>query len=146
MSHNYFIDTKPSKLFFKTAIPGGISMVASSLYCLFESVIVGKVLGKTAFAAISFAFPFVLLNFAFSELIGVGASVAISIFLGQKEDDKANNYFSCAILLTIITGVLSGLFLYLAAPFLLSMLGATAELIDEGVKYLKVYAWFYPLY
>jgi len=145
MSHNYFIDTKPSKLFFKTAIPGGISMVASSLYCLFESVIVGKVLGKTAFAAISFAFPFVLLNFAFSELIGVGASVAISIFLGQKEDDKANNYFSCAILLTIITGVLSGLFLYLAAPFLLSMLGATAELIDEGVKYLKVYAIFSPI-
>ena len=118
-SQSLFLNTKPSKLFLRTAIPGGISMLSSSLYGLFESIFIGKFLGTTAFAAFGMAFPLIILNFALAELVGVGSSVPISIFLGQKKDDKANNYFVCSILLTIITGFISGLTLYFASPFAL---------------------------
>ena len=62
-SHYFFIKTKPSKLFMMAAIPGGISMLASSLYGVFESIFVGKIIGTTAFAAFGIAFPFIILNF-----------------------------------------------------------------------------------
>ncbi|MDD4011445.1 MAG: MATE family efflux transporter, partial [Sphaerochaetaceae bacterium] len=62
---------------------GGLSMLASSLYMVFESIFVGKFLGTTAFAALGLAMPIVIMNFALAELVGVGSSVPISIFLGQ---------------------------------------------------------------
>lgn len=145
MSQNIFLDMKPSKLFLRAAIPGGISMLASSLYGVFESAFIGKFLGTTAFAAFGMAFPVVVMNFALAELVGVGSSVPISIFLGQKEEKKANNYFTCAILLTIITGILSGLLIYFGSPWLMSLMGAKGELLDMAVRYLRVYAVCSPI-
>lgn len=145
MSRSLYLDTKPSKLFFKAAIPGGISMLVSSIYMIFDSVFVGKFIGTVAFAALGLAFPFVIVNFALSDLIGVGASVPISILLGKKEDDEANNIFTCSILMIIITGLLMGLLFYFSAPFLMDFMGAEGLLKELAVKYLRVYALFSPV-
>ena len=144
-SQSFFLKTKPSKLFMLAAIPGGISMLASSLYGVFESIFVGKFLGTTAFAAFGMAFPFVIMNFALAELVGVGSSVPISIFIGQKEDEKANNYCTCSILLTIFTGILSGLLIFFGAPIFLSWMGAEGKLLEYAVNYLRIYALFSPI-
>ena len=140
-----YLNTKPSKLFLRAAIPGGISMLASSLYGVFESIFVGKFLGTTAFAALGLALPIVIMNFALAELVGVGSSVPISIFLGQKEEEKANNYFTCAILLTILMGFISGLLIFFGAPALLGLMGAEGELSDLAVRYLRIYAVCSPV-
>jgi len=145
LSQGLFLNTKPSKLFLKTAIPGGVSMLASSLYGLFESIFIGKFLGTTAFAAFGMAFPLIILNFALAELVGVGSSVPISIFLGQKKDNKANNYFVCSILLTVFTGFISGLTLYFGSPLALSLMGAKGELLTLAVSYLRICAVFSPV-
>ena len=145
MSQSLYLNTKPSKLFMKAAIPGGISMLASSLYTVFESIFVGKFLGTTAFAALGLAMPIVIMNFAFAELVGVGSSVPISIFLGQKEDVKANQYFTCSILLIMITGLISGLAVFFGAPIMMSLMGADGELLDMAVKYVRIYAVFSPV-
>lgn len=145
MSYSLYVKTKPSKLFLKAAIPGGISMLVSSIYMIFDSVFVGKFIGTTAFAALGLAFPFIIVNFALADLIGVGSAVPISIFLGRKEEDKANNFFTCASILIVLTGLLMGLFFYLSAPFLMRFMGADGDLLDLGVRYLRVYAVFSPV-
>lgn len=145
MSYNLYVKTKPSKLFFKAAIPGGISMLVSSIYMIFDSIFVGKFLGTTAFAALGLAFPFIIVNFALSDLIGVGSSVPISIFLGRKEDEKANNFFSCAIILIVLTGLFMGALFFFSAPLLMRFLGADGDLLTLGVRYLRVYALFSPI-
>lgn len=139
-----YLKTKPSRLFFLTAVPGGISMLASSLYTLFDSVFVGKFLGTTAFAALGLAMPLVVINFAMADLIGVGSSVPISILLGMKKDDEANNYFTCASIMIVLTGFISGLILYFIAPLFMTFMGADGELAALGVKYVRVYAVFSP--
>lgn len=143
-NQNLYLKTKPSKLFMKAAIPGSISMLVSSLFTVFDSMFVGKFIGTTAFAALGLAMPFVIINFALADLIGVGSSVPISILLGQKEDKKANNYFTCASLLIVVTGLLMGILLYFAAPFFMTMVGADGELARLGVNYIRVYAIFSP--
>ena len=95
-THSLFAKTPPVRLFFTAAIPGAISMLASALYQLIDGVFVGRILGETAFAALNLSMPFVIINFALADLIGVGSSVPISISLGQKRDAAANNIFSCA--------------------------------------------------
>ncbi len=140
-----YIKTKPSRLFMKAAIPGAISMLASSLYTVFDSMFVGKFLGTTAFAALGLAMPLIVINFALADLVGVGSSVPISIFLGKRKDKEANNYFTAATLLIILTGLLSGILIYIGAPFFMKLMGAEGELLILSVKYTRVYAIFSPL-
>ncbi|WP_312106128.1 MATE family efflux transporter [Lachnoclostridium sp.] len=140
-----FEKTSPMKLFFLAAIPGGISMLASSLYGLLDGIFVGRILGEASFAALNLAFPFVVINFSLADLIGVGSSVPISIQLGKKKEKEANNIFSCACLMIIITGALLGGFMYLAAPWLIHLLGAEGELAELAVQYMRVYALCSPV-
>lgn len=140
-----FSKTSPAKLFFLAAIPGAISMLASSLYGLFDGIFVGRLLGDTAFAALNLAFPFVIINFALADLIGVGSSVPISIKLGENKDKEASNYFTCACIMIFIAGIVMGALLYFAAPFLISVQGAKGTLASLAVKYIRVYAVFSPV-
>lgn len=146
MNHNaLFEKTAPGKLFFLAAIPGGISMLAASLYGILDGIFIGRLLGETAFAALNLAFPFVIINFSLADLIGVGSAVPISICLGQKREKEANNIFSCACLLIVITGTLIGGLLYMAAPVLIRFLGAEGELAELAVQYMRVYALCSPV-
>lgn len=144
-SYQLFVHTPPVKLFFIAALPGAISMLASSLYGLLDGIFVGRILGDTAFAAINLAFPFVVINFSLADLIGVGSAVPISIALGKKDHAQANNIFTCACLMIVGTGFAIGAVLYLAAPALLSLLGAEGELATLAVQYMRVYAICSPV-
>ena len=140
-----FLNTSPARLFFLAALPGAISMLASSLYGLLDGIFVGQSLGETAFAALNLAFPFVVINFSLADLIGVGSSVPISISLGMKKEKEANNVFTCAVLMIVFAGILIGALLYTIAPFLIGMLGAEGELASYAVQYMRVYAICSPL-
>lgn len=139
-SFSFYTKTSPLKLFFIVAFPGAVSMIASSLWGLFDGIFVGQVLGETAFAAVNLAMPIVFINFSLADLIGVGSSVPISICLGKKEDREADNYFTCACLMILMTGICMGLLLYLTSPLLIRLMGADGVLAEEAVRYIRVYA------
>ncbi len=140
-----FLKTSVWRLFFIAAIPGAISMLASALYGLFDGIFVGQILGDTAFTAINLAFPFVIINFAISDLIAVGSAVPISIALGKQEEKEANNIFTCALLMIMGAGVVMGTLLYVGSPYLLAFLDASEEAQRLAVQYIRVYALFSPL-
>lgn len=144
-SPTLFSQTPPVRLFFFAAIPGALSMLASSLYYTLDGVFVGQFIGATAFAAINLALPFVIINFSLADLIGVGASVPISIALGRGDKKEANNIFTCACLLIHALGILIGAALFAAAPLLIRFLGADGEFAAMAVEYLRVYALCSPL-
>lgn len=144
-SYKLFTSTPPVRLFFIAAIPGAVSMLASSLYGLLDGVFIGQILGETAFAALNLAFPFVVINFSLADLIGVGSAVPISIALGKKEHAKANNIFTCACFMIVATGFAIGAALYVSAPALLTVLGAEGELAALAVQYMRVYAICSPV-
>ena len=140
-----FVKTPPLKLFLLAAFPGAVSMLASALYQTLDGVFVGRFLGETAFAALNLAMPFVIINFSLADLIGVGSSVPISISLGRKENERANNIFTCACLMIVAAGVLIGAVLYLAAPALIRLMGAQGDFAVLAVQYMRVYALCSPL-
>ncbi len=144
-SKTLFAKTPPLKLFFIASIPGAVSMLASALYQLFDGIFVGQFLGGTPFAALNLAMPFVIINFALADLIGVGSSVPISICLGRKQDKEANNIFTCACLMIVGAGVVVGGILYVAAPLLIRLMGAEGDFAELAVQYLRVYAISSPV-
>ncbi|MBR5232145.1 MAG: MATE family efflux transporter [Clostridia bacterium] len=135
----------PWRLFFKVALPGMISMFAMSVYSVVEGIFIGQTLGESAFAAVNIAMPLVMINFSLADLVGVGASVPISIALGKKEYQTANNVFSCSVILIFLASLLMGSVMYAAAEPLSRMMGADDELLHTSVRYLRTVALCSPL-
>lgn len=140
-----FSKTPPTKLFFTAAIPGSIGMLASALYQTIDGVLVGRILSGNAFAALNLAMPLVIINFSLADLIGVGSAVPISVRLGEKKEAEANNIFTSACLMIVITGLILGLAMFLAAPALIGLMGAEGELARLAVQYLRVYCLCSPV-
>lgn len=140
-----FGETPIPRLFITAALPGAIGMLASSIYGAVDGILVGNLAGETPFAAVNLAMPFVIVLFAFGDLIGVGSAVPISIALGENRDDDANNIFSCSCIVNVLTGVFLGLLLWLLAPTIFALMGATGELAAMATTYLRVWAFFAPV-
>lgn len=135
----------PWRLFFIVAMPGMISMFAMSVYSIIEGIFIGQILGEGAFAAVNIAMPLVMINFSLADLIGVGASVPISIALGKNDKETANNVFSCSIVMIFLASVLMGSIMFFAATPLARMMGADDALLTTSVRYLRTYALCGPL-
>ena len=58
----------------------------------------------------------------------------ISVRLGEKRPEEANNIFTCACLMVVAQGVLVGTLLYMAAPFLLRLMGAEGALLEMATQ------------
>lgn len=144
-SKTMFSTMSPWRLFFAVALPGMVSMFAMSIYSIFEGIFVGQRLGELAFAAVNIAFPVVMINFSIADLVGVGSSVPISIALGKKDEKSANNIFSCAIILIVLTSLIMGTVMFFAAVPLAQFMGADESLLHISSKYIRIFAIFSPL-
>ena len=140
-----YASMEPWKLFFIVALPGMVSMFAMSIYSIIEGAFIGQRLGEGAFAAVNIAMPLVMINFSLADLIGVGASVPISIALGKKDNKTANNVFSCSVIMIFLAAVLMGSVMFCAAEPLCRMMGADDVLLDTSMRYLRTCALCSPL-
>jgi len=143
-TEHLYAHTPPVRLFFKAALPGVVSMFAMSVYNIIEGILIGQFAGANAFAAMALAMPFVMINFALSDMIGVGSSIPISIAHGEKQEERASNIFSCAIVMIVGIAFIMGAFMFLFAPSLLHLMGAEKEVADLAAKYLRIAALFGP--
>lgn len=135
----------PWRLFFVIALPGMISMFAMSIYSIVEGIFIGHTLGEGAFAAVNIALPLVMINYSLADLIGVGASVPISIALGRKDHEEANNVFTCSVIMIFCASAFMGTVMFTAAEPLARMMGADDVLLETSVRYLRTCALCSPL-
>ena len=133
------------RLFFIVALPGMISMFAMSIYSIIEGVFIGQVLGEEAFAAVNIAMPLVMINFSLADLVGVGASVPISIALGKEDYKTANNVFTSSVVMIFSASVFMGSIMFFLAPSLSRLMGADDVLLETSVNYLRTFALCSPL-
>ncbi len=144
-SNQFFATAHPLRLFFTVAVPGLVSMLAMSLYQAFEGAFVGQTLGEAAFAAVNVGMPLVMINFSLADMVGVGSSVPISVALGRKDEDRANNIFSCAVILIVAVAAIMGVVIWFGSPLLVSVMGAEGELAALSVRYVRVFALTGPV-
>ena len=84
------LGTKPvGKLLMQYALPAMVAMTASSLYNIIDRAFIGQVVGPEAIAGLGITFPLMNLSGAFGAAVGVGASTCISVKLGQKDYEVA---------------------------------------------------------
>lgn len=100
------LGTKPiGKLLAQYAMPAMIAMTAASLYNIIDRVFIGQVVGPLAISGLAITFPFINLGAAFGAAVGIGASTAISVKLGQRDYATAQNILGNTVTLNLIVGI-----------------------------------------
>lgn len=119
-------------------IPSIIMMVFTSIYGVVDGLFVSNFVGKTPFAAINLVMPFLMILGGVGFMIGTGGSALVAKTLGEGKNERANQYFSMMIWLTIICGVvLTGIGL-ISIRSIAYFLGATDNMIEDCVVYARV--------
>lgn len=147
MDSEIFEKLPPTRLFFRLAIPSMITMAFVSLYQIADGLFVGRFIGGDALAAINLIMPIIMIVFGFSNLIATGASVRISVLLGEKSREEASQVFTFTLKVIFLLSCALGIFGYVfAGPFVRFLApGATELAIEYGITYIRVYAAFAPL-
>lgn len=133
------LGTEPiGKLLTQYAIPAIIAMTASSLYNMADSIFIGHGVGPLGIAGLALTFPLMNLAAAFGSLVGVGASTLVSVKLGQKDYDGANNVLGNVFMLNLIMGIaFSVVFLAFLDP-VLYFFGASDQTIFYARDYMRI--------
>lgn len=147
MNSDIFEKLSPTKLFFRCALPSMVTMAFGALYQICDGIFVGRFVGQDALAAINLIMPIIMTVFAFSNMIATGASVRVSIFLGEKNYKEASKVFSYSLKVIFIISIILGVFGYIFAPSIIRILspGATKKAIEYGIVYLRIHSVFFPL-
>lgn len=128
---------KISKLLWKFALPAIVAMIASSMYNIVDGIFIGH-LGAYNIAGVGLTGPFMNLAAAFGSLIGVGASVLCSIYLGEKNYDKARVVLSNVIILNFVLGIAFTIFGLIFLDPILIFFGASVNTLPSAREYMTV--------
>lgn len=127
-----------SKLLRYYAIPSVIGSVVNSLYNVVDRIFIGQGVNSLAISGLAVTFPILIFLQAFGVLVGVGAASRISILLGQKQKDKAENLLGNAFALSLITSISTIILIMVFLNDLLLSFGASEATLPYARDYLMV--------
>ena len=104
MNENFMKEKPVFPLLMSMALPMVISMMVNALYNIVDSFFVAKI-SEDAMTALSYVFP--LQNFVNAVAIGfgVGINAVIAIYLGAKDNERADRAASWGMFLAVIQGI-----------------------------------------
>ena len=129
--------TPVSLLIIKLGVPTILSMLITSIYNMADTYFVGQ-LGTSASGAIGIVFGLMAILQAFGFMFGHGAGSILSRKLGEKVTDSASRFASTGFFLSLLFGLLIGIFGLLFITQLMYLLGST----DTILPYAKQYATY----
>jgi putative MATE family efflux protein len=131
-------EEKVGKLLLKFSIPAIIGMLVNALYNIVDRIFVGKGVSELAITAITVAFPISIIIMAFGMLVGIGAAATVSIKLGQKRKDEAEEILGNAFTLIIIVSLgVTILGLIFMEP-LLKIFGASEVALPLAKQFISI--------
>lgn len=125
------------KLLLKYSVPAIIGMMVNALYNVVDRMFIGNIpgVGPMAITGLGVTMPIMTIMLAFGMLVGIGAATNISIKLGQRRREEAENIIGNAISLSVIIGILITVIGTLFSNNILKAFGAS----DATLVYAKAY-------
>ena len=133
------LGTKPvGQLLRQYALPAIVAMVASSLYNIIDRAFIGQVVGPMAISGVAITFPFMNLSGAFGAAVGVGASTAISVKLGQKDYQTAEQLLGNTVTLNLLIGFVFSVVCLVFLDPILYFFGASNETLPYARSFMQI--------
>ena len=134
------------KRIFRFVLPSIAMMVFTSIYGIVDGFFVSNYAGKTAFAAVNFIIPFIMILSSVGYMFGTGGCALVSKNLGEGNEKKAQQTFSLIVLVSFAAGIVLAaagiIFTRPAAAFL----GAEGQMLENCVFYGRIVLLALPFY
>src|SRR5215213_2556514 len=119
------------------SIPMVLEMLMESVFAVVDVFFVAR-LGASAVAAVGLTESMVTLIYALAMGLSIGASAMVARRIGEQDREGASRAAMQAILLGLLVSLVFGVAGVLLAPRLLSVMGASPEVIERGSGYTRV--------
>jgi putative MATE family efflux protein len=126
------------KKLIRFTLPSIIMMIFTSVYGVVDGFFVSNFAGKTAFAALNFIMPFVMLLGAFGFMFGTGGSAIVAKLMGEGDHGKANRVFSMLVYTSVISGIVITLLGFVFMDEVALLLGADGQMLSDSVLYGRI--------
>ena len=131
-----FSEMPVKKAVFKMAVPSVVSSLVLVIYNMADTFFVGQTHNAFQVAAVSLTNPVFVMFMAFANLLGIGGSTAVSIFLGERKKIQAKRTASFCCYASIILGIVSGILIIIFMNPLLKVLGSSENTYQFSKDYL----------
>ncbi|MBQ6453260.1 MAG: MATE family efflux transporter [Coriobacteriales bacterium] len=124
--------------------PTMAAMVFGSIYGVVDGLFISNCAGKTAFAAVNFVWPIIMILSTIGFMIGSGGSALVSTTRGRGDDELANRQFSLLSYFSISTSAVLAVLGFIFMGVLVAALGAEGELLRQGTLYGRICMFAIP--
>lgn len=133
------IKQKPGKALFLFALPMIIGNMFQQFYNMADSIIVGKLVGEDALAAVGASYSFTTVFIMIAIGGGIGASVLTSQYLGAgKLEEMKSSIYTFLIAFAVLSTFLAAAGL-LINPVILRLLSTPENIMPDALLYLQIY-------
>lgn len=131
-------EERVGRLLLKFSIPAITGMLVNALYNIVDRIFVGNGVGSLAISGIVITFPMTIIIMAFGMLVGIGTSSLISIRMGQKRIEEAEEILGNAFILTIIISIILSIIGLVFLDELLIKFGAKGDVFNYAKQYTSI--------
>lgn len=119
-------------------LPALASNLLNQVYSITDSIIVGRILGQTALAAVGVCMPIVLLTASMIIGLNIGVGIIMSQYFGQHDLSRMRHAFANSMYLGAALGIATPLIgVPLTVP-ILELMGTPAGPLPEAAAYMRV--------
>jgi putative MATE family efflux protein len=136
---------RPLVLLSVFALPLLIGNLFQQAYNLADSMIVGRLLGADALAAVGATGSISFLFFSIFSGISGGCSVVTAQYFGARKDDLVSKAIANSAYIMLASSCLTGLTAFLMVPVVLSWMGTPREILPDAVTYMRMTSASVPL-
>ncbi len=140
------LNGKVRPLYFKYLSAAFGSALISSIYGMVDMAMVGQYQGPDGTAALAVVAPVWNVIYSLGLLTGIGGSVIFSARRGSSGDGSENQYFSTAVIGSVLLAVLAWLGLLFFERPLLTFFGADESLLALAQRYLRPIKYVFPIF
>ena len=136
---------RPLVLLTVFALPLLIGNVFQQAYNLADSMIVGRMLGANALAAVGATGSISFLFFSIFNGISGGCGIVTAQYFGAKQDQLVRSAIVNSAYITLASSLLTGLIAFLMVPTVLTWMGTPPEILPDAITYMRMTAVSVPL-
>lgn len=133
------LETLPiGKLLIKFTVPAMTGTVITSLYNIVDRIFLGRYVGELGIAATTIAMPLMMIVMAIGMLIGFGTNSQISLRLGEKRHEEAEQLLGQGMFLFVSTSIVFTIVSLIFLKPLLMLFGATESVLPYAQTYMAI--------
>ncbi len=128
----------PVKLIFSFAIPVLLGNIVQNFYSMADSIIVGRILGTDALAAVGNTGPFTFLVLGFVFGLTSGFAVLTAQAYGSKDETRLKNSVAMNIILNLIAAVVFTAIAISTSKPLLVLVNTPESVLQSSLTYINI--------